>query len=136
MEVGLGWGWVASLAPDVLWDMESWPLIVLRQLQSAREAGLLVQGAGEHDASWRPAARPPASAPPKRATRSPPSGPDRPPGRQRPMAAAYRPIAAGSCSPVLAGADGVMLSAASKRICWSGRGRSPFQTTAAVAVSG
>ena len=132
MEVGLGWGWVASLAPDVLWDMESWPLIVLRQLQSAREAGLLVQGAGEHDASWRPAARPPASAPPKRATRSPQVAQI----ARLADSGAYRPIAAGSCSPVLAGADGVMLSAASKRICWSGRGRSPFQTTAAVAVSG
>jgi|SRR5215470_2511982 len=50
--------------------------------------------------------------------------------------AAYRPIAAGSCSPVRAGDDGVMPSAASKRTCWSGRGRSPFHTTAAVAVSG
>ena len=35
-----------------------------------------------------------------------------------------------------AGTGGVMLSAASKRTCWSGRGRSPFHTMAAVAVSG
>jgi hypothetical protein len=56
-----------------------------------------------------------------------------PTGRDR---LAYRPTAVSSCSPVRAGADGVMPSAASKRICWSGRGRSPFHTTAAVAVSG
>jgi hypothetical protein len=54
----------------------------------------------------------------------------------RPTTAAYKPIAASSCSLVLAEADGVMPSAASKRTCWSGRGRSPFHTTAAVAVSG
>jgi hypothetical protein len=46
------------------------------------------------------------------------------------------PVAACSCWLVWAGADGVMPSAASKRICWSGRGRSPFHTMAAVAVSG
>src|SRR6266550_2664363 len=31
---------------------------------------------------------------------------------------------------------GVTLSAVSNKICWSGRGRSPFHTRAAVAVSG
>jgi len=35
-----------------------------------------------------------------------------------------------------AGAGGVGPSAASKRICWSGRGTSPFHARAAVAVSG
>ena len=35
-----------------------------------------------------------------------------------------------------AGSGGAMPSTASKRICWSGRGRSPFHTRAAVAVSG
>ena len=49
---------------------------------------------------------------------------------------AYRPMATGFRSPIRAEADGVMLSAASKMICWSGRGRSPLHTMAAVAVSG
>ena len=42
MEEGLRWGWVASIAPAVLWEWENSQSIVLRQFQSAREAGLLV----------------------------------------------------------------------------------------------
>jgi DNA-binding CsgD family transcriptional regulator len=42
VEEGLRWGWVASTAAMVLWDVESDQSILLRQLQSAREAGLLV----------------------------------------------------------------------------------------------
>src|SRR6516225_8353355 len=42
VEEGLRWGWVASIAACVLWDVENWHSILLRQLQSAREAGLLV----------------------------------------------------------------------------------------------
>jgi hypothetical protein len=41
VEEGLRWGWVATIATSVLWDLENWQSIVLRQLQSAREAGLL-----------------------------------------------------------------------------------------------
>jgi len=41
LEEGLRWGWTATIAPCVLWDMESYQSILLRQLQSAREAGLL-----------------------------------------------------------------------------------------------
>ncbi|HEY3651266.1 MAG TPA: AAA family ATPase [Streptosporangiaceae bacterium] len=41
VEEGLRWGWAAAIGPDVLWDVESWQSILLRQLQSAREAGLL-----------------------------------------------------------------------------------------------
>ena len=41
MEEGLRWGWVATIATSVLWDLENWQSILLRQLQSAREAGLL-----------------------------------------------------------------------------------------------
>ncbi|MFL5829029.1 MAG: AAA family ATPase [Solirubrobacteraceae bacterium] len=39
---GLRWGWVATIAPIMLWDEETWHTIEERQLQSAREAGLLV----------------------------------------------------------------------------------------------
>jgi DNA-binding CsgD family transcriptional regulator len=42
VEEGLRWGWVASIAACALWDVENWHSILLRQLQSAREAGLLV----------------------------------------------------------------------------------------------
>src|SRR5215472_5087289 len=42
MEEGLRWGWVAAIAACALWDVENWHSILLRQLQSAREAGLLV----------------------------------------------------------------------------------------------
>ena len=41
-EEGLRWGWVAATGTTVLWDVESSQSILLRQLQSAREAGLLV----------------------------------------------------------------------------------------------
>ena len=39
---GLRWGWMATIAPIMLWDEETWHTIEDRQLQSAREAGLLV----------------------------------------------------------------------------------------------
>ena len=39
---GLRWGWLATIAPIMLWDEETWHTIEERQLQSAREAGLLV----------------------------------------------------------------------------------------------
>src|SRR5215831_1526533 len=42
VEEGLLWGWTATIATSVLWDMETSQSILLRQLQSAREAGLLV----------------------------------------------------------------------------------------------
>jgi len=42
VEEGLRWGWAATIAAWVLWEVEGWQSIVLRQLQSAREAGLLV----------------------------------------------------------------------------------------------
>jgi DNA-binding CsgD family transcriptional regulator len=42
VEEGLRWGWVAAIAACVLSDVENWQSILLRQLQSAREAGLLV----------------------------------------------------------------------------------------------
>jgi len=41
-EEGLRWGWVAATGPSVLWDVENSQSILLRQLQSARETGLLV----------------------------------------------------------------------------------------------
>ena len=41
-EDGLRWGWLATIAPIMLWDEETWHTIEDRQLQSAREAGLLV----------------------------------------------------------------------------------------------
>jgi DNA-binding CsgD family transcriptional regulator len=41
-EEGLRWGWVAATGTTVLWDVETSQSILLRQLQSAREAGLLV----------------------------------------------------------------------------------------------
>src|SRR5262249_27221490 len=42
VEEGLRWGWVVGAVACVLWDVELWQSILLRQLQSAREAGLLV----------------------------------------------------------------------------------------------
>ena len=39
---GLRWGWLATFAALILWDEESWHEILVRQLQSVREAGLLV----------------------------------------------------------------------------------------------
>jgi DNA-binding CsgD family transcriptional regulator len=39
---GLRWGWAAALSATMLWDVESSLSILLRQLQSAREVGLLV----------------------------------------------------------------------------------------------
>jgi DNA-binding CsgD family transcriptional regulator len=39
---GLRWGWFATIAALVLWDEEGWYAINERQLQSAREAGVLV----------------------------------------------------------------------------------------------
>jgi hypothetical protein len=41
VEEGLRWGWAASSGAIVLWDVETWQSIELRQVQSAREAGLL-----------------------------------------------------------------------------------------------
>ena len=41
-EEGLRWGWVTTISTNVLWDVESSQSIALRQVQSAREAGLLV----------------------------------------------------------------------------------------------
>jgi hypothetical protein len=43
VEERLRWGWPAALGASVLWDMESFHSIMLRQLQSARDAGLLVR---------------------------------------------------------------------------------------------
>jgi DNA-binding CsgD family transcriptional regulator len=42
VEEGLQWGWLASIAAIMVWDEEYWHSIVTRQLQSAREAGILV----------------------------------------------------------------------------------------------
>jgi DNA-binding CsgD family transcriptional regulator len=39
---GLRWGWLATVAALVLWDEKGWYAMNKRQLQSAREAGLLV----------------------------------------------------------------------------------------------
>ena len=41
VEEGLRWGWQALISAYVLWDVESYQSILLRQLQSARDAGLL-----------------------------------------------------------------------------------------------
>jgi DNA-binding CsgD family transcriptional regulator len=43
MEEGLRWGWAAAISATELWDVETSQSILLRQLQSAREAGLLGQ---------------------------------------------------------------------------------------------
>jgi DNA-binding CsgD family transcriptional regulator len=42
VEEGLRWGWTAAISATMLWDLETAQSIHLRQLQSAREAGLLV----------------------------------------------------------------------------------------------
>jgi DNA-binding CsgD family transcriptional regulator len=42
MAEGLRWGWLASVAAIMLWDDESWNTMLVRQLQSLRDAGLLV----------------------------------------------------------------------------------------------
>jgi hypothetical protein len=42
VEEGLRWGWMAAAGASVLWDLETAQSILLRQLQSARDAGLLV----------------------------------------------------------------------------------------------
>ena len=39
---GLRWGWLASTAAGVLWDEKGWWTVNERQVQSVREAGLLV----------------------------------------------------------------------------------------------
>ena len=42
MAEGLRWGWLATFAPLLLWDEESWHGLLVRQLQAVRDAGLLV----------------------------------------------------------------------------------------------
>jgi DNA-binding CsgD family transcriptional regulator len=42
LEEGLRYGWLAAVAAGVLWEEEYWHAIEARQLQSVREAGLLV----------------------------------------------------------------------------------------------
>jgi len=42
MPEALRWGYLATTAAHTLWDEESWHKMVVRQLQSVREAGLLV----------------------------------------------------------------------------------------------
>jgi DNA-binding CsgD family transcriptional regulator len=42
LEEGQRWGWVATCAPIVVWEEEHYHAIVVRLLQSVREAGLLV----------------------------------------------------------------------------------------------
>jgi len=39
---GLRWGWLASIAAQAVWDHEGWRAVNDRQVQSVREAGLLV----------------------------------------------------------------------------------------------
>jgi len=39
---GLRWGWLVSIAAEALWDDEGWWAVNDRQVQSVREAGLLV----------------------------------------------------------------------------------------------
>jgi DNA-binding CsgD family transcriptional regulator len=41
MDEGLRWGWAAGWAACELWDEETWQAILVRQLESVREAGLL-----------------------------------------------------------------------------------------------
>jgi DNA-binding CsgD family transcriptional regulator len=41
MDEGLRWGWVASIGAIDLWDEEGWRKVLVRQLQSVRETGLL-----------------------------------------------------------------------------------------------
>jgi DNA-binding CsgD family transcriptional regulator len=42
MEEGLRWTWAASLAAVIMWDEASWHAALVRQLNTVREAGLLV----------------------------------------------------------------------------------------------
>ena len=42
VEEGLRWGWLAAAAAVMVWEEEYWHATVARQLQSVREAGLLV----------------------------------------------------------------------------------------------
>ena len=42
VEEGLRWGWLATTAAAIVWEEEYWHATVARQLQSVREAGLLV----------------------------------------------------------------------------------------------
>ena len=42
MAEGLRWGWLVSIAAEAVWDDEGWCAVNDRQLQSVREAGLLV----------------------------------------------------------------------------------------------
>ena len=42
VEEGLRWGWLAAVAADIVWEEEYRHATVARQLQSVREAGLLV----------------------------------------------------------------------------------------------
>src|SRR5580693_2572456 len=42
VEEGLRWGWLAVIAAALVWEEEYWHATVARQLQSIREAGLLV----------------------------------------------------------------------------------------------
>ena len=42
IEEGLRWGWAAQIAAIALWDEDIWRTGIVRQLQSVREAGLLV----------------------------------------------------------------------------------------------
>src|SRR5262249_46845557 len=41
MAEGLRWGWLATFAAILLWDEETWHQLLVRQLQTVREAGLL-----------------------------------------------------------------------------------------------
>ena len=41
-EEGLRWGWQATIPPIMMWDEEYWYTPLVRQLQSVRDAGLLV----------------------------------------------------------------------------------------------
>jgi DNA-binding CsgD family transcriptional regulator len=41
-EEALRWGWLATIAPRVMWDLENWHAINDRLRRTAREAGLLV----------------------------------------------------------------------------------------------
>jgi len=42
VEEGLRWGWLATTAAAIVWEEEYWYATVARQLQSVRQAGLLV----------------------------------------------------------------------------------------------
>ena len=42
LEEGLRWGWLTMSAAAMLWQEDCWHAIMARQLQSVREAGLLI----------------------------------------------------------------------------------------------